>query len=270
MSRCTLRSIRAGAWPAIITINGLLSEGHDRCDDWEVTLPSCWERQAWYHLDWPASSRAQLSRILKTVATAAGPAVRPLWRRLGGPLAIKAALATLGLTAAGLLALFKRVERHALRTGRELAETILAQQPFRPAHGASVLLAGHSLGGQVVASALDHAGKEAARIMEVHLLGAAVCADPRRWPRRAGAIDGELFNHYSRHDWILRWLYHPLAHPLSRGPAGARGLGPCSGIIDIDVSDVVGGHLHWKQPAMAGRIAEVTRIGTGRRGRYPA
>ncbi len=260
MARCTLKLVREGRWPAIITIDGLLSEHHDSVDDWASTLPSCWSGHAWYHLDWPAASRKQLSRILRAVAIGS-TAVRSMWRRVRYPFALKAVLAALGLTAAGLLALFKRVERHARRTGRELAEDLLTQPPFAPAHEASVVLVGHSLGGQVVASALDHAGSETARIAEVHLLGAAVCARSSRWATRAGAVHGQLFNYYSRGDWMLRWLFHPVAHPLSRPPAGVRSLGPSDGISDTDVSDSVGGHLAWKQSALAERLAEHTSVG---------
>jgi len=63
------------------------------------------------------------------------------------------------------------------------------------------------------------------------------------WETAASVVNDGFYNCYSDRDAVLRWLYQGANLGLSR-PAG---LGPVvAGAINIDCSDLVGGHTRWK------------------------
>jgi pimeloyl-ACP methyl ester carboxylesterase len=131
----------------------------------------------------------------------------------------------------------------AQKTGRILAsvlqERVLGRRP--------VTLVGFSLGTRVVVEAL-HALREAEApglVDSVVLLGGATPRS-RLTPELREMVAGELVNVYAENDWVLATLFRAaeLANPIGLGPSEV------DGVIDVEVTDLVTGHLGYAGEAM--------------------
>ncbi len=92
----------------------------------------------------------------------------------------------------------------------------LAGKIRRRRAGERLTLMGHSLGCRVIKSCLEELGPEA-RVSSVYLLGAAVPAG-ESWERAAEAVEGRIYNCFSRRDFILRFPYRAAGLPRLEGP----------------------------------------------------
>ncbi|CAL1545276.1 unnamed protein product [Lymnaea stagnalis] len=149
--------------------------------------------------------------------------------------------------------------QRAQNAGRELAEVLLArQQGNRP-----VTLIGFSLGARVIFSCLEELSKRKASegiIEDVILLGTPSTGDPKVWSSFAKVVAGKIVNGYCRQgslypllfsckyrgDWLLKFLYRTSSVQVS-----IAGLRPIKWadrrMHNIDLSDVVQGHMDYKQ-----------------------
>ncbi|BFZ23203.1 hypothetical protein BsWGS_26242 [Bradybaena similaris] len=130
-------------------------------------------------------------------------------------------------------------------TGRMLAEVLLArEQGNRP-----VTLIGFSLGARVIFSCLEELSKRKGCegiVEDAILLGAPAPADPQIWAKFAHVVAGKVVNGYCRGDWLLKFLYRASSVQMR-----IAGLCPVKWedrrMHNIDLTDVVSGHLDYKQ-----------------------
>ncbi len=115
-------------------------------------------------------------------------------------------------------------------------------------------LIGFSLGARVVFEALNALSQDDANraIDTVMLLGGAIDSDAPGWKQLQRRCGGPVVNAFSTNDDVLGMVY-----PFSEGSCAA-GSGPIRqpGILDVDVTDIVGGHEDYerKMPAVLDRI----------------
>lgn len=236
-----IRKFQAGGKQGVIFINGFLSEGDGDVTDWSRSVPEFFNLASCYHLDWEAS-KDPLNFLSKGAMVNLGSLVRfvpPSTTMLTAP--VIDGLATWHLSM-----------KNAEATGRLLANAILRTSDWQ------FSLVGHSLGARVIHFALVELAKNGAKKVEnAYLLGAAVgggTKDDACWELAADAVTGKIFNCHSREDSILAGLYRIGNVGLS-SPAGYSGIHlEHEHIHNADCTDIVKGHLSWKQ-----QLAEVLR-----------
>ena len=135
----------------------------------------------------------------------------------------------------------------AAKTGAVLADAISRSEEK------SFTLVGHSLGCRVIYYALQalSSGKKK-KVDDVIFLGGAVGKDdPEGWETATTAVNGTIYNCYSKNDGVLSKLYRVananLSHPVGISPIPGRR----PGIKNINCSDFIQGgmkaHMIWKE-----------------------
>jgi hypothetical protein len=240
-----IRTLRIGRLPAIVTVNGFLTEGDDTLADWQAVLDRHFPRHTWYHVDWEAKSLHKLgsylgggftSQAFKYVVTEAARKAS----KAAAPLFGQAATAVQCLSLANNpwhIALVK-----AGMTGALLADIL------RRCTDQSFILLGHSLGARVIYSALATLSTTRTAIIEqAHLMGGAVDNNPEDWAQAVKAVRNSVHNYYSLNDGVLQYLYQAgtffMSTPIGRNPI------PVPGVDNHDVTQLVAGHMKYKQAA---------------------
>ena len=235
-----IEKVNRGRGPAVVFINGFLTQRDDDWSDWERGLVAGFDAHTWYQLRWE-------SKALREVGVAVGQgltdAAIALLRKAGQKPNL------LGL-AFGALGLFENPWHTALvKAG--MTGVLLADLLTRTNEPEGFVLMGHSLGARAIYYALEALStrKDIAKpiVRDVYLLGGAVGREPvADWRVVASAVSGKIHNFHSSKDDILGRLYRA-ANAFQSEPIG---LGPIQAddprIVNIDVSDLVGGHTQYK------------------------
>lgn len=115
--------------------------------------------------------------------------------------------------------------------------------------GWTFTLAGHSLGARVIYYALEALStrEDPALVENVYLLGGAVGGgDKEGWLAATKAVNGTIFNCFSKNDNVLKYLYQGANAGLST-PIGYREISlKHRQIENLDCSSFVDGHSLWK------------------------
>ncbi|XP_077998407.1 transmembrane and coiled-coil domain-containing protein 4-like [Glandiceps talaboti] len=135
--------------------------------------------------------------------------------------------------------------QRAKEVGQQLAEVLISkQQGNRP-----VTLIGFSLGAKVIYNCLEELSKRKGTeglLEDVILLGTPVPASPSNWQNFSRVVAGRIINGYCSSDWLLRFVYRTASAQIS-----IAGLQPIAWddrrMINIDLSDVVSGHLDYSK-----------------------
>jgi hypothetical protein len=251
-----IEKIREGKDPALICIDGFLTEGRDKASDWLDGLGSGrrpYEGHAVYHVRWESKTLHDVgSSALEALGKqGVGWGLRYFAQSASGAAArvlppVAAAVAVAGLAGnPWWVAMYKSQQ-----TGMLIAEAI------RGCENRSFILLGHSLGARVVVSALHflatpEMSERSSRIRAVHLLGGAVGRGERI---ATDAIEGKCYNYYTENDGVLTWLYQ--SANLGQGtPIGLSSLHTKEKMISIDCSHEVDGHCEYH--AKLSRILQV-------------
>ncbi|KAH6841631.1 hypothetical protein B0T12DRAFT_362407 [Alternaria alternata] len=128
------------------------------------------------------------------------------------------------------------------KAGEVLAEALINKvQGERP-----VTLVGYSLGARVIYSCLQKLAERKAfgLIENVVLVGAPCPSDVADWRRIRSVVSGRCVNVFSKSDYILGFLYRTSSMQL--GVAGLQPVVGVHGIQNVDVSDLVDGHLQYR------------------------
>lgn len=136
---------------------------------------------------------------------------------------------------------FGLAKMRAMKAGEVLADALIERvQGERP-----VSLVGMSLGSRVVYSCLlALARRKAFGLVEnVVVMGSAVPSDAQAWRAMRAVVTGRLVNVYSSQDYILAVLYR--ASGAQMGVAGIQRVEGVVGVENVDVSELVGGHLSY-------------------------
>ena len=127
------------------------------------------------------------------------------------------------------------------------AGTILADALINRVQGERpVTLIGYSLGARVIYSCLKSlAERDAFGLVEsAVLMGAPTPSVATEWRMMRTVVAGRLVNIYSENDYILGFLYRTSSIQL--GIAGLQSVEDVPSVENVDVSDIVDGHLRYR------------------------
>lgn len=145
---------------------------------------------------------------------------------------------------------FSVAKNRADKAGLVLADALINKaQGERP-----VTLIGYSLGARMIYSCLmSLAERRAFGLVETAvLIGAPTPSDAAPWRAMRSVVSGRLINVYSENDYILAFLYRTSS--IQYGVAGLQEAQDVKGIENINVTDMVSGHLRYQY--LVGSILE--------------
>ncbi|KAL6152973.1 hypothetical protein ACJQWK_11589 [Exserohilum turcicum] len=128
------------------------------------------------------------------------------------------------------------------KAGEVLADALINKvQGERP-----VTLVGYSLGARLIFSCLQKLAERKAfgLIENVVLVGAPCPSDVADWRRARSVVSGRCVNVFSKNDYILGFLYRTSSIQL--GVAGLQPVVGVHGVQNVDVSELVDGHLQYR------------------------
>ncbi|KAF2708370.1 DUF726-domain-containing protein [Pleomassaria siparia CBS 279.74] len=137
---------------------------------------------------------------------------------------------------------FSVAKVRAEKGGEVLADALINKvQGERP-----VTLIGYSLGARLIFSCLQTlAERKAFGLVEsVVLLGSPCPSDAADWRKIRSVVSGRVVNVFSTNDYILAFLYRTSSIQL--GVAGLEPVLGVHGVQNIDVSELVSGHLRYR------------------------
>lgn len=212
-----IEKLRSGDGVAVVVCSGFLTEGKTGWGDWERIVTERFPDSPVYRVHWGAEELRDLTAAL------GGPAGKALAARAAKKLAVRAskqAAKTAGPIGGALIVadLVKnpwwRARERANKTGAIVSDLIARTNMDE------VILVGHSLGARAMLCAGEALGtkKDAPKVREVHLLGAAVGAE-REWGQISAAVQNVAFIYHSRNDKVLKFVYS-----LAQGGSVAAGL----------------------------------------------
>jgi len=145
---------------------------------------------------------------------------------------------------------FSIAKNRADKAGLVLADALINKaQGERP-----VTLIGYSLGARLIYSFLmSLAERRAFGLVEsVVLIGTPAPSDSAVWRAMRSVVSGRLVNVYSENDYILAFLYRTSS--IQYGVAGLQEAQDVKGIENVNVSEMVSGHLRYQY--LVGSILE--------------
>ena len=137
---------------------------------------------------------------------------------------------------------FSLAKTRADKAGEVLAEALMNRaQGERP-----VTLIGYSLGARVIWSCLTTLAKKRGFgfVESAVMMGSPLPSDIETWRQMRTAVTGRLVNVYSENDYLLAFLYRSAS--LQYGVAGLMPVSGLSGVENLDVSEMVSGHLRYR------------------------
>jgi hypothetical protein len=137
---------------------------------------------------------------------------------------------------------FSVAKYRAEKAGEVLADALINKvQGERP-----VTLVGYSLGARLIYSCvLKLAERRAFGLIEnVVLVGTPCPSDAADWRRIRSVVSGRVVNVFSKQDFILGFLYRTSSVQL--GVAGLQPVVGVHGVQNVDVSELVDGHLQYR------------------------
>ena len=132
----------------------------------------------------------------------------------------------------------------ATAAGKILADSLIDRNlGTRP-----ITLVGYSLGARVIFSCLLELSKRGAYgvVQNVYVFGSPVVVKNEEYNRARTVVSGRFVNGYNRNDWILGYLFR-LTNGGIRHIAGLAPIEDCSWIENVDVTDMVKGHMEYRQ-----------------------
>ncbi|EAW18847.1 DUF726 domain protein [Aspergillus fischeri NRRL 181] len=149
---------------------------------------------------------------------------------------------------------FSVAKARADKAGEVLADALISKvQGERPA-----TLIGYSLGSRVIFACLQSLAKRRAfgLVESAILMGAPTPSNTEQWCRIRSVVSGRLVNVFSENDSVLALLYRTSS--LQLGVAGLQPVEGVSGVENLDVSDLISGHLRYQ--FLVGRILSVVGL----------
>ncbi|EPX75270.1 DUF726 family protein [Schizosaccharomyces octosporus yFS286] len=111
-----------------------------------------------------------------------------------------------------------------------------------------VTLVGYSLGARVIYYCLRELEKkkEFSVVENVYLFGTPVIFKRSSWLKASSVVAGRFVNGFKKNDWILGYLFRATSGGIGR-VAGLRSIDDIPGMENIDVTDIVPGHLAYRE-----------------------
>lgn len=244
--------IKEGQEPALICIDGFLTEDDDEAPDvWKEAVSQHYPNNKIYYIKWEAQRLKDLAIFIATLGGKVSGTTTGIAAALS---ATKMAVKKIGPVGTALTALdlannpWSVASIKAYQTGALLADIIARTNK-------EYILIGHSLGSRVIYSCLASLKtKDECYIKDVHLLGGAVdnnCSydnSKANWSDIHKTVKGNIYNYYSKNDTVLKILYKvgegakfDFGDPIGRHPIENNN------IQNIDVSEDIEGHTEYKK-----------------------
>jgi pimeloyl-ACP methyl ester carboxylesterase len=232
-----IEQMRVGEGTPVTFATGFLTQGRSAWSEWQRLIDTQYPTAPVYQVHWGAKELKDLTAVLATSGSKA--AVR----------AVLLQAAKRGSKGHGLPGIGWVLGAHGVatnpwtlaRTRAGMTGATLAALIARTIEGPYVLM-GHSLGARVMVTAAQALAtrRGARRIESMHLMGAAV-GSRGDWRGLAGSTAETIWNYWSSHDTVLRWLY-ALAE-MGESAAGQTGFATrIPGIKNRNVSRLVTSH----------------------------
>lgn len=111
-----------------------------------------------------------------------------------------------------------------------------------------ITLVGYSLGARVIFSCLQELARKGAYglVQNVYLFGSPIVVKREEYLRARTVVCGRFVNGFNRNDWILGYLFR-LTNGGIRRVAGLAAVEDCPWIENIDVSELVAGHMEYRK-----------------------
>ena len=243
-----IRKVRDGNEPALMCIDGFLTQDEDTADAWLDNLPEHFNDRAVYVVDWESKRLRDIAKSFSAAGLKQGGikvGISNLAKKAAKAAPAKLAPIANVLTVADLIDNPWHVARYkSEETGILLADLIArTNQKFT--------LVGHSLGCRVIHYCLTalKTREDQKWIDSVYLMGGAVNNNVSGeggtdWYQVEKAIEGRIFNYYSKNDDVLKYLY--TAAELFSGKPIGRNLIPSKAINNFDVTNIVPKHTSYK------------------------
>lgn len=242
-----IKQVRSGLGPTIFFINGFLSQKNQDSSDWLAGIREHYPDNPCYQVTWESKTNADLGMMVtKGIgALAFNKFVRNMVEKNVKKAGSKLNPVTWFTNLTDLISNpWHTAMVKAMATGILLADIIP-----RVNNKDGFILMGHSLGCRVVYYVLQAlSSRKEKYIRDVHLFGGAVANGTKDdWRTAVSSVDGYVNNYYSQNDDVLNVLYRT-ANVWSSEPIGYSPISLASGSIhNINVTDIVEGHLHYKK-----------------------
>lgn len=230
-----------------IGINGWLNNESDVTTPWQV-LPHDTEVFA---LRYELAVLLQLGSAMRDLVSSVA------WKTLKSEIIKRTVLAALWAalwpikllaTASNVDNPFSRASNRSKKAGELMADALINRvQGERP-----VVLVGYSLGATAIHSCLQSLAERRAfgLVDTVVLIGCPAPSTSSHWRTLRSVVSGRIFNVYSENDMMLGFVYR--MHSLALGVAGLQPIKDVDGVINVDLSNRVSGHLRY--PSLTGEI----------------
>ncbi|KAG5805286.1 hypothetical protein H9Q74_012629 [Fusarium xylarioides] len=132
----------------------------------------------------------------------------------------------------------------ATSAGKILADSLLERNlGTRP-----ITLLGFSIGARVVFSCLQELSKKGAVgiVQNVYMFGSPIVVKKEEYIKAKTVVSGRFLNAYNRNDWILGYLFRLTSGGIRR-VAGLAPVEDCPFVENMDVTDLVNGHMDYRQ-----------------------
>ena len=253
--------VKDGCGPALIFINGFLSQKSDKerknnidelSKDWLASISADYPDNPCYTVTWESSCLRQLGSMGLDIS---GAGAKQLVKAIakGTPKSGGGLLTALTSTLDLLNNPWHKAMQKASMTGVLLADII-----SRTDNNNGFILMGHSLGARVVYYTLEALAtrKDKPLIKKAFCLGGAVgnCKDD--WKRASSAVESSVYNIYSSNDEVLKIAYTyanaAVSKPIGINPIAAT---KNSQVVNFDATEYVAGHMDHKNEF--GRVLKV-------------
>ena len=242
-----IRKVKTGTGPALIFINGFLSQKNQDSSDWEKSVKGGFPGNPCYHVTWESKSLYEIGRL---IGKGGGAVVfQEFIKKLVERGSKKFIQKLTPLSWASSVAELLGNPWHISMVKASMTGILLADLLARTDHKDGFILMGHSLGARVIYYLLNAlATKDNSIINDVYLLGGAVDRTGNDgWQSVTKAVSGKIHNCYSNNDDTLKFLYQG-ANALSSSPIG---LGKIKfkndKLANYDFSSLISGHMDYKE-----------------------
>ena len=234
-----ITKVKQGSGPALIFINGFLSQKNQDPTDWINAVSDKYPSNPYYYVNWGASSLYQAGSFIgKKIIIELVKRGSILFAQRLNPLNWAQTVATL----------FGN-PWHASMVKASMTGILLADLIARTNNPDGFILMGHSLGARVIYYLLCAlATKNSSPIHDVFLLGGAVDRkDTKGWKDATRAVKGRIINCYSNNDSTLKFLYQG-ANALLSSPIGLGDIEVSHDkIVNKDVTSIIAGHMQYNE-----------------------
>ncbi|GKU00159.1 hypothetical protein FLAG1_04545 [Fusarium langsethiae] len=132
----------------------------------------------------------------------------------------------------------------ATAAGKILADSLIERNlGTRP-----ITLVGFSIGARVVFSCLQELSKKGGVgiVQNVYMFGSPIVVSKEEYIKAKTVVSGRFLNAYNRNDWILGYLFRLTSGGIRR-VAGLAPVEDCPFVENMDVTDLVNGHMDYRQ-----------------------